>query len=105
MERAVGVHLLELGHAGRRRVLGELPREQEVAGEPARDLDDLAAQADLVDVLPEDDLHQFVTYGSSAISRARLTATATCFWWRRQVPVIRRERILPFSETYRRSWL
>ncbi len=43
--------------------------------------------------------HQFVTYGSSAISRARLIATETWLWWRRHVPVIRRERILPFSET------
>jgi hypothetical protein len=35
----------------------------------------------------------------SAISRARLTAIEIWFWWRRQAPVIRRERILPFSET------
>ena len=38
------------------------------------------------------------TYGSSAISRARFTACATCTWWRRQAPVMRRLRILPFSE-------
>ena len=41
---------------GRRR-LGELPGQQVVAGVPAGDVDDLAAQADLLDVLPEDDLH------------------------------------------------
>src|SRR5439155_13419816 len=91
------------------------------------DVDDLAAEPDLLDVFSKDDLHcryryrsrsrsprsrrpsgrssrPSATYGRSAISRARLTATATCRWWRRQAPVIRRERIFPFSETYRRSW-
>ena len=82
-----------------RGLLGQPAREQEVAGVAAGDVDDLAAQPDLLDVAQEDDFHQFVTYGSSAISRARLTATETWLWWRRQVPVIRRERILPFSET------
>ena len=43
------------------------------------------------------------TYGSSASSRARLTARATWLWWRRHAPVIRRERILPRSEMNRRS--
>ena len=41
--------------------------------------------------------------GSSASSRARLTARAIWLWWRRQAPVMRRERILPFSEMNRRS--
>ena len=83
-----------------RGLLGEAPREQEVAGVAARDVDDLAAQADLLDVAEQDDFHraQPETYGSSAISRARLTATATWRWWRRQAPVMRRERIFPFSE-------
>ena len=43
------------------------------------------------------------TYGSSPSSRARLTATASWRWWRRQQPVIRAERILPFSLIARRS--
>ena len=95
--------LLQLGDLRRRRDLGEPPREQEVARVAARDVDDLAAQADLVDVVEEDDFHRDrlaspSTYGSSAISRARLTATATWRWWRRQAPLMRRERILPFSE-------
>jgi hypothetical protein len=34
-----------------------------------------------------------------------LTAIATCTWCRRHAPVMRRERILPFSEMYLRSWL
>ena len=38
------------------------------------------------------------TYGSSASSRARLTAGAIWFWCRRHAPVMRRERILPRSE-------
>jgi hypothetical protein len=28
-----------------------------------------------------------------------LTATAICSWWRLHAPVMRRERILPFSDT------
>src|SRR5215210_5216440 len=42
---------------GRRR-LGELARQQIVAREPRSDVDDLAAQADLLDVLSQDDLHR-----------------------------------------------
>jgi len=30
--------------------------------------------------------------------RARFTERAIWFWWRRQAPVMRRERIFPFSE-------
>ena len=98
--RALRVAPLELAHQAGRRRLGESARQQVVACVAARDADDLSAQADLVDVLTEDDLHQrsslsrprsprsprpplrssrpSATYGSSAISRARLTATATC---------------------------
>ena len=99
VQRAAGVDLLELRDAGRGSRLRELAREQEVPRVPTRDVDDFTAQADLLDVFPENDLHQFETYGSNAISRARFTATATWRWCRRQVPEIRRERILPFSET------
>src|SRR5206468_8114099 len=56
-QRAPGVHLLELLDAGGRRRLREVSREQEVAGVAARDVDDLAAQAERVDVFSEDDLH------------------------------------------------
>ena len=51
------VALLELGDARRRRLLGELARQEEVARVAARDRDDVAAEADVVDVLEEDDLH------------------------------------------------
>ena len=51
--------LLELGDPAGRCRLGQLPREQEVARVPARDVHDLAAEADLLDVLEQDDLHQF----------------------------------------------
>src|ERR1044072_4886720 len=63
---------------GGREVLGE----PAAAGtrDPRRDVEDLAADPDLLDVLPEDDFHQPVEYGRSAISRARLTACATCRW-------------------------
>ena len=43
------------------------------------------------------------TYGSKAISRARLIATAICRWCLRQAPLIRRDRIFPRSDVYRRS--
>ena len=71
--------------------------KQEVARVAACDRDDLAAEADLLDVLGQDDVHQrssrlrprprpsrslpstpSATYGRSAISRARFTAVATC---------------------------
>ena len=73
--------------------LGEPAREQVVAGVAARDVDDVAAQAELLDVAEQDDLHRPTPSrrtGSSAISRARLTATATWRWWRRHAPVMRR---------------
>ena len=38
--------------------LGEAPREQEVARVAALDVDDLALEPDLVDVLGQDDLHR-----------------------------------------------
>src|SRR5581483_5608878 len=109
--------LAQLGDARRRRLLGEPAREEVVARVPARDRDDVAPQADLLDVGEQDHLHQrsrssrrprppprsplsvrSATYDRSAISRARLTAWATCTWWRRHAPVMRRLRILPFSE-------
>ena len=57
VQRAAGVDLLELRDPGRRRRLGELARQQKVPRVPARDVDDLAAQAELLDVFSEDDLH------------------------------------------------
>src|SRR5581483_5464832 len=115
---ALGIPPLELAHEAGRRRLRKPAREQEVPGVAARNADDLTAQPELVDVLAKDDLHQrsslsrprsprppprssrpSATYGRSAISRARFTATATCRWCRRHAPLIRRERILPRSET------
>ena len=55
--RALLLVLAQLRDLGRRRRLGELPRQQVVAGEPRGDVHDLAAQAELLDVLSEDDLH------------------------------------------------
>ena len=52
------VHLLELLDAGGRGRLRELARQEEVTCVPARDVDDLAAQAELVHVFPENDLHR-----------------------------------------------
>ncbi len=49
--RAQGVALLQLRHPRRRRLLGELAGEEVVAGVAARDRDDVAAQADVIDVL------------------------------------------------------
>ncbi len=50
--------LLELRHAAPRRGLGEPSRQQVVAREARGDVDDLAAEAYLLDVLSQDDLHQ-----------------------------------------------
>ena len=95
------IALLELLDERGRRHLGEPPREEEVARVAAGDVDDLAAQAELVDVLLENDFHAYLspTYGRRAISRARFTATATWRWWRRHAPLMRRLRIFPFSDT------
>ena len=96
---ALLVDAADLGNASGRRDLGQPSRQEVVAGVPALHVDDLALQAELLDVSGQDDFHRYpCTYGSSAISRARFTATATCRWWRRHAPVIRRLRILPFSE-------
>src|SRR5918997_2069111 len=96
---------LRLGDGPRGGWLGEPARRQVVAQVPWRDVDDLTAAAERVDVLEEDRLrHQrSATYGSRASSRARLIARASWLWWRRQQPVIRAERILPLSLIARRS--
>ena len=49
--------LAQLGDLRRRRGLRELARQQVVARVAARDVDDLAAQAELLDVLEQDDFH------------------------------------------------
>jgi hypothetical protein len=98
--RTLRLDALELRDAGGGRSLRQPAREEVVARVPAGDVDDVPAQAELLDVLEEDDVHldQGATYGSSAISRARFTAAATWSWCRRQAPVMRRDRIFPFSE-------
>ena len=50
--------LLNLRHTRGRRLVGEAARKQEVPCVAPRDVHDLAAQANLVEVLAEDDLHQ-----------------------------------------------
>ena len=54
---AVLLALLVLGEERGRRRLRELARLEVVAHVPARDVHDVAAQADLLDVLQEDDFH------------------------------------------------
>ena len=54
---ALLVDPLELGDAARRGRLGQLARQEVVAGVAAGDVHDLAAQTDLVHVREEDDLH------------------------------------------------
>jgi hypothetical protein len=56
--RALLVALAQLGDLRRRRGLGEPARQEEVARVAARDVDDLAAQAELVDVVEKDDFHR-----------------------------------------------
>ena len=55
--RALLLALAQLGDLRGRGRLGELARQQEVAREAAGDVDDLAAEADLLDVLQQDDFH------------------------------------------------
>ena len=56
--RPLRVAPLELAHEPGRRELGEPARQQEVARVAARDVHDLAAQAEALDVLTENDLHR-----------------------------------------------
>ena len=56
--RAVRLALLELAQPRRRRLLGQPPRQQEVPGVAPRDVDDVSAQTDVLDVLEEDELHR-----------------------------------------------
>ena len=55
--RALLVDPADLGDAPGRRDLGELPRQQVVARVAALDVDDVALQAELLDVAAQDDLH------------------------------------------------
>ncbi len=62
MAGALRIALLELLHETGSGHLGEPAREQEVAREPACNVHDVAAQAERVDVLRENDVHGlFVT--------------------------------------------
>src|SRR5262249_36203779 len=65
---AAGGKLLELGDASRGGWLGEPARKQVVAREAGRDVDDLTAEPDLLDVLAEDDLHASPSLGAVAIA-------------------------------------
>src|ERR1700754_1653564 len=89
----------------------EATRHEVVAAVAVLDLDDVAGGAEPRHLLGENQLHGVLSpsqravevYGSSAISRAFLMAVATSRWWRGQLPVTRRARILPRSEMYFRS--
>jgi len=93
---------LDVLHPTLRRLNGEAPGHEVVARVAVGDLDHVPGDAELVDGLLEDDPHR-VEYGSRAISRAFLTAMATSRWCCTQLPVTRRARILPRSETNLRS--
>src|SRR6266480_3716644 len=87
---------------------GELLRDQIVARVAVRDLTDIAATADLGDVVQQDDLHRgssysVARYGSRATVRARLIACVSWRWCRAQLPEMRRGMILPRSLTSVRS--
>src|SRR5262245_38496276 len=80
-------------------------RDEVVAAVAVLDLDHVAGSAETGDLLGEDELHRRISsqrpvdvYGSSATSRAFLTAMATSRWCWTQLPVTRRARILPRSE-------
>src|SRR5215208_1896380 len=63
MPRALLLVLAQLGHLGRRGRLGELARQQVVPRVAGSDVHDLAAKADLLEVLSEDDLHRHLAGG------------------------------------------
>ena len=58
VHRLLGVDALDLLDPSLRRDLGEVARQQEVAGVPAGDVDDLATQAELLHVFEQDHVHQ-----------------------------------------------
>ena len=58
MAGPLGIAPLELAHQPGRRHLGEPARQEEVARVAARDVHDLAAEAELVDVLLQNDFHR-----------------------------------------------
>src|SRR5215217_1861694 len=89
-------------HPAARRLDREPTRDEVVARVAVGNLDDVAGVTELFDALLQDDLHR-VEYGSSATSRAFLTADATSRWCCAQLPVTRRARIFPRSETNFRS--
>src|SRR6185503_15430875 len=63
---ALRLALLELGDLRGRGPLGQLAREEEVARVAVGHVHDLAPQAELLDVVEEDDVHRYPeTYGSS----------------------------------------
>ena len=59
VHRLLGVDALDLLHPSLRRDLGEVARQQEVAGVPAGDVDDLATQAELLHVFEQDHVHRY----------------------------------------------
>src|SRR5918998_408758 len=94
----------------RGRHLGEPARHEKVAHVAPAHLHDVAALPDLLDVLGQYYLHHIppyrpTTYGKSAISRARLIATAASRWCCGHRAVTLRARILPRSEMNRLSML
>ncbi len=60
VHRLLGVDALDLLDPPFRRHLGEVARQQEVAGVPAGDVHDLAAQAELLHVLEQDHVHRIL---------------------------------------------
>ena len=93
-------------------------RKQEVAAVAVFDLDGVAGGTEVVHVGGQNELHCSLfrsaltgyrveeVKGSSATSRAFLTAIATSRWCCTQLPVTRRARILPRSLMYvRSSWV
>ena len=88
--------------------IAEAKRRMEAQERAARELaDDAGSKAYVNTPRPEDKaqrrVHRSETYGRRPSSRARFIARASWRWWRRQDPVIRAERILPFSLIARRS--
>src|ERR671936_181610 len=89
---------LGMTHHALVRLHREATRNQEVAGVPVGDLDDIPRLPEVLDRPLEHHPHR-VEYGRSAISRAFLMAKATSRWCCTQFPVTRRARILPRSLT------
>src|SRR5437879_1304649 len=104
-----GADFLQTLQVSRRSFQRKFARQQIISRVSFLDADHVSARAKFFDIFLQDNLHGIslvippgyssVANGSSAMFRARLTATPNQRWCLEQVPVMRRGKILPRSCT------